>query len=920
MSNILKHLAEIALDIRERVLVKYSDEEQNGYLNQIFQEFRKILSADLSFNSFADIFAPTLTYTLFSLRIIHSSDFHEKPVSELIPSTSPIIERLLQKLLSFKSEKTFHNYSKDLGINRLFKLLTEVDLDTIISEYEQSSCPVDLIVLFYEEFLKFYNPSKRIRRGVFYTPDSLVSFIVRSIDIILKFHFELVDGLANESSKIINGNKITAFQILDPTTGTGIFLSHIIDKMHQSFQNKYKNLGKKLINQKWNIFVNENLLPRIFGIEILITPYIIAHLNLGARLKTTGYNFTHKKRLNVFLDDTLKGPSHYEYSSSKYEVSDDFFLEGRENTEKNKGGFPIGIILGNPPYQGHSTNRSPWIEKLLHGEYEDDASHSNYFEVDGEPLGEKNPKWLNDDYVRFIRFGQWRIEKAGYGVLAFITNHSYLDNPTFRGMRQQLMKAFTDVYILDLHGNLRKKEKNKDFPEDENIFDIQQGICISFFIKNPQKQGETEVFKADLWGSREQKKKYCETNDISTVNWKKIKPFSPWYFFYDLNMNYWKEYKSGWKITDIFSQYSVGIMTGLDKLTIQNSPKALHNIVRDFLLLSEDEMRAKYAIPEGKRQWAFQKAKTDILNQGINLKLPKNELETQINRRIVPILYRPFDTRFTFYTGMSRGFHERPRGEIMDHMLYEGNLGLIVSRNSKPAPWRDIQITQGLIELGVMATRPGNNAPIFPLFCFEKDNGHVKRRVNFTDDFQAFIKEKFSSYQQENALGIVYYIYAILHSKEYRKRYENFLKIDFPKIPFTLEMDLFVKLTNIGKELVQLHLMKSEQEVKNSVILRGRRDGASVIIRKISYTSENVLKINDEQYFDGISREIYDFYIGSYRVCRKWLSSQKGRVLSETEIQQFYNIVNVIIETIKTIKKIDSTISEYGDWSTVFAI
>jgi predicted helicase len=446
------------------------------------------------------------------------------------------------------------------------------------------------------------------------------------------------------------------------------------------------------LRQKWNDYVKSVLINQINGFELYLTPYIISHLKIRLKLEETGYLLSDTDQIEVLLANTLM---------------------------KIQAIKPITIILGNPPYKGHSATNSQWMDDLLHGRENDDTRKSSYFEIDGKPLAEKNPKWLNDDYVKFIRFAQWRIEKTGYGIVALVTPHSFLDNPTFRGMRQQLMNSFSKIYVLDLHGNTRSKEKSPDGRKDENIFDIQQGICISFFIKNPKRRGNTKIYRSDLWGLRKNKFNYLDKNNISTIHWKKIKPFSPWYMYYHLSMKRWTEYNAGWSILDIFSLHSVGIMTGQDRLTIKKSPKEVQEVVEDFLKLSESEFKLKHNINDQKRQWSYKKARKDLQK----CELPSSNTRTflpTINSKIVPILYRPFDLRFTFYTGRSRGFHERPRGDVMEHMLLGQNLGLIVSRNSKPSSWRDVQITENIIELGVMATRPGNNAPLFPLFAMYK--------------------------------------------------------------------------------------------------------------------------------------------------------------------------------------------------------
>jgi len=916
--ELAKNLAQIAISIREKIHRIFSEEGENGHFHQIFREVKGFLLDNLTVETLSDMYAQTVTHGLFSLIAFQSGDFTLERIPKLIPNPNPLLKNFLCKTLRFSEDQPPRMSSEDLGISKLVQMLKNADIDSLIYELGRNKKIKDPIIYFYEEFLKYYDPSQKINRGVFYTPDAVVSFIVRSVNLILQTDLKYKDGFVDESYITVNGEKIPKIQILDPTTGTGTFLCHIIDLSYNLFKKKHDFLDEKLMQQRWNTYVGNNLLPRLFAFELLMAPYTIAHHKLGLKLRETGYTFQDQERLGVYLANTLEGTHEIGETLNKNLPVSSFFSRETESAYRIKMNYPISVVIGNPPYSGHSANKSQWIENLLRGKIADSTRISNYFEVDGKALGEKNPKWLNDDYVKFIRFGQWRIEKTGYGILAFITNHSFLDNPTFRGMRQELMKTFTDIFILDLHGNTRRKEKCPDGSKDENVFDIQQGACISFFIKNPNKKGEVDIFKFDLWGLREKKYKFLENNDISSIDWEKIDSFRPWYMFYHLDMNRWEEYVSGWKITDIFPLYSVGIMTGQDQLTIRDTPEKVKEIVEDLVLLSEDHFRKKHKLMKDKRQWALKKSVNDLREHGLNKNMTKIELRNQIEKSVVSILYRPFDKRYTFYTGRSRGFHERPRGKVMKHMIDGDNLGLIVSRNSRPAPWRDIQITENIIELGIMATRPGNNAPIFPLFLYKETKNGVKRRTNFSNKFKIFIKEKFHTNNMLSAKDIFYYVYAILHSEEYRKRYENFLKIDFPRIPFPKKLELFYELKVIGNELIDLHLMKSERLNDHNVRLRGKSILNYTVIKRVQYTSDNRIRINEKQYFKGIPKEVYGFYIGGYQVCRKWLKNRKKKKLTKKDVHFFGKIVKAIQETIILMEDIDTKINEYCGWPKAF--
>jgi predicted helicase len=392
-------------------------------------------------------------------------------------------------------------------------------MEAVLKNFGKHSGKEDPVVHFYETFLKAYDPKVREMRGVYYTPEPVVSYIVRSIDHLLKTRFNKPQGLADDNTLI-----------LDPATGTATFLYMVINEIYQA------NTGKGQ-QGLWDNYVAEKLLPRIFGFELLMAPYAVAHLKLGLLLQETGYEFQSDQRLGIYLTNTLdEAIKHSETLFAKW-ISEE--ANAAAEIKKDK---PIMVVLGNPPYSGHSANKGEWARQLV----------ERYKTVDGKPLGEKNSKWLQDDYVKFLAFGQWRIERTGQGILGFITNHSYLDNPTFRGMRQSLMNTFTDIYILNLHGNSKKKEVAPDGGKDENVFDIQQGVAICLLVKEPDKTEPARVHYADYWGLREGKYQALVEADISVTEWEELKPDSPYYFLIKRDETDLAEYMKGWKLTDVF--------------------------------------------------------------------------------------------------------------------------------------------------------------------------------------------------------------------------------------------------------------------------------------------------------------------------------------------------------------------------------
>ena len=487
--DLARQMARLTKAIRLATTTALEGERKDGELHQLKQGFSEVLLPDLNDADFADMYAQTISYGLFAARVGHAQNpggepFTRRTAGTYIPATNPFLKRLFNTIVETDAVSQI-----DWAIDDLVQLLSQVDMGSILENFGQRTRQEDPVVHFYETFLAAYNAALRKSRGVYYTPEPVVSFIVRSVDAILKDRFDLPLGLAdNAKDPITQKPKV---QILDPATGTGTFLYEVVKQI-------YRNLEEIGMANQWDSYVQDNLLNRLFGFELLMAPYAIAHLKLGLELQELGYKFKGKQRLGIYLTNTL------DEAMKKSEILFGQFVAQEANEASTvKRDTPVMVVLGNPPYSGHSANKSEWIAGLVR----------DYYYVDGLPLGERNSKWLQDDYVKFIRFGQWRVSETGYGVLAFITNHGYLDNPTFRGMRQNLMKTFTDIYILDLHGNSKKKEISPDGSPDQNVFDIQQGVSIGIFIKEPGKNTPAKVHHAELWGDRDSKYKNLNSLD-----------------------------------------------------------------------------------------------------------------------------------------------------------------------------------------------------------------------------------------------------------------------------------------------------------------------------------------------------------------------------------------------------------------------
>ncbi len=542
--------------------------------------------------------------------------------------------------------------------------------------------------------------------------------------------------------------------------------------------------------------------------------------------------------------------------------------------------------MGNPPYSGTSSNKGKWIDDLLKKGYTrpDGSVDNGYYTIDGKPLNEKNPKWLQDDYVKFLRFAQWKIDQNGEGVVGYITNHSYLDNPTFRGMRQSLLQSFDRIYILNLHGNSLKKEKCPDGSKDENIFDIKQGVAIGIFIKN-KKFREKKVYYADLWGSREEKYAWLDRHTIENVEWNEIEPTSPYYFFVPKETTLNDEYNSFWKITDIFPVNGVGMTTARDNFVIDFEKERLLRRILDFKRsgYSDTDLHKFFEIKE-KKGWSIRKA-WNMLQR-----VPDNELE----RYVVQVLYRPFDKRWIFY-------HDsvvwRTVKKVMRHMLRE-NMGLVTVRQVKAGvDWSHCLVADGIIESSYISNKTSEINYLFPLYLYSE----FDKTPNFDAKFTKFVSEKYGA--SPTPEEIFYYIYAVLYSPTYRKKYQEFLQYDFPRIPFVNDYEQFRQLSEIGNELVDLHLMRKQLPPHVKFDVPG-----SNVIKKVKYDGDKVL-INDEQYFEGVPKEAWDFFIGGYQVLDKWLKSRKGRRLDSKDIEEFLQIVEILRETIQLMDRIGKIVA-----------
>ena len=884
----------------ERIMLS---DGSGGPLTPMFEAYREVLISDLSPEAFADLQAQTVAYGLFAARCLHREDagpFGRR--TAVFADTTPFLRDMFERIAGTRIDPRIKWIVDDLA-----DLLARADMGAILEDFGRRSRREDPVVHFYEDFLFKYDPGLRETRGVYYTPEPVVSYIVRSIDGILRTRFSLADGLAHAGRP---GSRQVL--ILDPAVGTGTFLREVIVRIRETIRDQ-DTFGI------WPNYVAENLLPRLHGFELLMAPYAICHLKLALELGDGGPTFAMPpdRRLGVYLTNTLQEAHDAPVPLLAREIAEESAAADALKREQ-----PVMVVLGNPPYSGHSANKGPWIRNLLHG-LDGEESVADYFEVDGRPLEERNPKWLNDDYVKFIRFAQWRIERTGEGVLGFVTNHSYLDNPTFRGMRASLIEAFDEIRILDLHGNAKRGERSPDGGNDENVFDIQQGVAIGLFIKNAQgSAAAARVYHADLWGARETgdgggKYGWLAGNDITTTEWAELNPRPPFYFLVPRDETLEREYEEGWSITDILPVNSVGIVTARDKLTVAWTREELQHRVEDFTSRPVEDARARHALGNDAADWKVELAQEDL------------RAHPDPSAYVKPILYRLFDERLTWYSGRVRGFICRPRTKVMRHMLTGPNVALITCRQQSQVGvgWGLCHVTRTMIEACAISNKTREINYLFPLYTYPDDGAPPMARArepNLDPAFTARLADALGldfipdgTGDMESAFGpedAFHYIYAVLHSPEYRRRYADFLKSDFPRIPITSDRTLFGALAGQGRRLAELHLIEADAPDRPSFPEQGSNTVGKIRYAPPSGAAQGRVWINDRQFFGGVPPETWNFTIGGYRPAEKWLKDRRGRTLAFADIGHYRAICAALAETRRIMADIDRTIDAHGGW------
>lgn len=902
-------LAEEAQNIRDRILSILEIETSNGYVHLLFEKFRDTLVHDMTEQQFADMYAQTVVYGLFSARCMDQSqeDFNAAEAVECIPNTNPFLKSLLQECLGSNNSRSKLSFD-ELEVGNIVDLLLHAKTDSIITDFNRQTGGgrEDPVIHFYEEFLSEYDKSQRVQRGVYYTPQPVVNFIVRAVDDILRNDFSVSDGLASTSTKKIkflrqsrkrvdgyytnieDEMEVPAIQIFDPATGTGTFLRQTILQIYENFCTSRKGKSKDQIQTEWNAYVPQHLLPRLNGFELMMAPYAVAHMKLAMVLKDTGYQFDSDERLQVYLTNSLEKPGNSEAQLTLFDDPLAFESISANAVKKNNG---INIVFGNPPYSGESSNKGDWIMSLM-----EDYKKEPGGEI---KLQEQNSKWINDDYVKFIRYAQTFIAKSSEGILAYINPHGFIDNPTFRGMRWFLMQSFSKIYILDLHGNSKKKEVCPDGSKDENVFDIQQGVCIWIGVKTKRAGSKSaRIFHADLYGVRAHKYDFLNKNTLDSILWEEFTPNADNYYFMPQSQDLTQEWHTFFKIEELFPVNGVGICSKRDPIAYHDTKSGIKKVVHDFMTLSEQGLKIKYNVTSESRDQKVSYAMDNVRTYGDQEQYYK------------ACLYRPFDQKWTYYTDKVRGFLAYPVYKVLKHMLHD-NMGLIVSRQGQASDlgeWNVVFATDTIVDLNVF--RRGGGC-LFPLYIYDDEFGKIRKHPNMNSSIvnkiASSLELKYSpnSDKGEGTLfpeNIFFYIYAILHSKNYRTKYKEFLNLDFPRIPYPVDADVFWRLVSLGSELYAVHTQKILITDDNVVF-----DSGTNLVEKITY-KHGALYINKTQKVAPVSEETLSQTIGGYEVLAKWLKDRKGTVLSDTDKDHFKSIIGALKKTQHIMAEIDSTV------------
>jgi predicted helicase len=889
-----EHLAKImggkAQRLRDNIIAMFepSFTGNKEEIEKIMQVMKQRLIHDLSIEQFADLYAQTLVYGLFVARFHDDTPttFSRAEAREKIPASNHLLQQFFDHIAGANFEKRL-----SFIVDELCDVFVHADVNALVHGLYKSTH--DPIIHFYEDFLREYDPKLRVERGVFYTPLPVVRYIVRSIDALLKEHFGLNDGLADRSKidwqHTVQGKKVKTqidrVQMLDPAVGTGTFLDEVVRTIHSKFANQ---------QGAWQQFVDEHLIPRLNGFELMMASYTIAHLKLSMTLAESGVK-DFKKRLRIFLTNSLEEAPQTDDSLFSLIGLQGALTEEAQAAAEVKRDYPIMVVLGNPPYSASSQNASveigpdgkkhkTWIGQLL-DDYKKD-------------LNERKIN-LDDDYIKFIRFAHHMVEKNGQGIVAMITNNSFIDGITHRKMRESLLETFDHIYVLDLHGNSKRKEKALDGGKDENVFDIMQGVGITLFVKTKVKKKHGTVHHIDLYGKREEKYSWLDAHDVTNTKWQKLEAPEPYFFFVPKDFRSLDQYDRLIKLDDLFPIFNSGVKTDRDPLFLDYDKAVLSDRIQTLLSGNFDEkFREQFDVNDS----SSYKITTAIINKEFN------------SNYVSKYCYRPLDFRWIYFDPQ---IISRSANSVMKHLVNQNNIAIASPKQTKEYP--SFFITKTLASHKVVSAYDQNF--IFPLYLYpdqiQSQIGQSNRKPNLNPEIIAQIAQKVGLRFVDDGMGdgratfgpedVLDYIYGVLHSPTYREKYKEFLKIDFPRVPFTEKLNIFWKLVGLGRELRGIHLLESP--IVNKPITTYPVSGDNVV-DKPRFEGGKVW-INKFQHFDKVPEVSWNFYIGGYQPAQKWPKDRKGRALSFDDIMHYQKIIVALTETDRIMKEVDAVTKDW---------
>lgn len=893
LAQIMAGKARLLRDVIEQALIQDgAADDRNGHTTELqayMQAFQQVLIHDITPKTFADIYAQTIAYGMFAARLHDQTpdDFTRSEAANLIPKTNPFLRKIFQQIAGYDLDERIAWIVDDL-----VSAFAATDMEKIMQGFGKSTQQTDPMLHFYEDFLFQYDPAAKKQCGVYYTPQPVVEFIVRAVDDILRSEFHLPMGLADTSKVEIEQEieqdlkhrkekkLVHRVQVLDPATGTGTFLAETVRQIK-------RDLGGQM--GAWDSYVPEHLLPRLHGFELMMAPYTIAHLKLDMEIGIPA-----QQRLKVFLTNSLE-----EANKEAGTLFGNYLAQEANEASHIKQSSPVMIVMGNPPYSVSSNNKGEWINKLL-----DDYKKN---------LNERNIQPLSDDYIKFIRLAQYYVERNGEGVLAYICNNSFIDGLIHRQMRSELMRVFDKIYILDLHGNTRKKETAPDGSKDENVFDIMQGVSINIFVKKSGKSKvPAEVRHFDLYGLREYKYDYLRTHNLSTVGWQTLNLLSPYFFFVPKDFSLQNEYEQGFKVDELMKTNGTGIKFRKDNLLISYEVKETEIMLQDIQSLPNEQLLQKYHFKETE-DWKIQE---------------KKQFFKFDYQNIQKVNYRPFDTRYTYYP-LDRISQIIVRGDSRQKLMYHllccyktfnssllekrENVSLIVCKQQSTFDFQHVFCSSLITDMCSISAQTKEASYVFPLYLYpEPGSLDTNRHPNLDEHIWEQIN---TAIDKETAPEDIFdYIYGILHSPLYREKYKEFLKVDFPRIPYPKNADEFEHFRACGNTLRELHLMHNVPESP----VRFEQQGSMMVDylrwewNKDDGYSGNVW-INDTQCFEGVPSDAWEFYIGGYQPAQKWLKDRKGRTLSFDDIEHYRKIIAVLLETARIMKTIDNPAAQVAD-------